>query len=716
MASLTLLSALHGFPISGDLDTDGYLMVQEAYQKFYLADGRNFDDKGYHKLDFLNTKIVGTSAGGINSGRLTKGEPVSQTSSGAAGFYDECTDTKISGTLGVASVPFILGEKVTQLVTLAIGYVVYVGSGFINVCPISRNPSTGAVIDFTATANAMTGATSGATYASPSAVTAKSLDRFHFIYRTTTTEFDQNNVITGAISGGVLTPLTAADGSPDLGATIQHFYPDVSASSGTFTMTYEGQTTASIAYGATTGEITTAIDLLSTVTAGDIVVSGTTFDSGNSTTPLIFTFLSTLGSVNPVSVTESLGTTTEVLTKILQTGFTTITAPPHWLTWKPHASWVSQDEEDSTTNPGIMPDGGSNIGTLAFGCIFLNSMSNPHQWFCSRQADPLDFDSSQKDVGAATTSQNAKAGEVGSPITAMVEYKDYYLIMGCADEVWAMTSHPLQGGVNRNLTKSTGFFSPTSWCWDDEGNLYFLGIDGIYRLTAAAIIEAQPPENITKERIPKLVSSIGLNRRTDRVTMAYDKQRYGIEVSVTQKDGVWSTVFWIDLRTGGLFPDSFPTDQSPASLFYYDSFKTSERGLLLGGYDGYIRKFDDTEKDDEGSNAIDSFVSMGPFVSTREPRIKVETNETSLVLGEDTDGITIDIHSGDSGDNVVSSIIAGGTPLFTKTLSGDGLRNSIRNRVSGKGIAIKLKNSTASETWSIEDINMELKESGRKKV
>ncbi len=525
------------------------------------------------------------------------------------------------------------------------------------------------------------------------------------------------------MSGKIITPLTAADGSPDLGACIQHFYPDASGSSGTFTVTYgiddDGLpvTTAAIDYDATTGEITTAIDLLSTVTAGDIVVSGTTFDSGNSTTPLIFTFLSTLGSVNPVTITESMGTTTSVTTKILQTGFTTITAPPHWLTWKPVASWVDPaDDTVSVSNPGLMPDGGSNIGVLCFGRMFLGSMSNPHQWFCSRINDVLDYDSSQTDVAAATTGQNSpKAGLVGSPIVAMVSYKDHYLVMGCTSEVYVMRSDPLMGGVNTPVSKETGFFSPESWCWDDQNNLYFLGIDGIYVLSSDAIIGAQPPRNITKQRNPKLISSMGLNRRTDRVAMKYDRQRYGIVVSATQKDGAWSTVFWLDLRTGGVFPDKYPDDQSPASLLYFDSYKTTERGLLYGCYDGYIRKADDDEKNDEGSNAIDSFFTTGPFVNDAAPREKVITGETSITTGEDTDGLTVEIFKADSGDELIKNIIAGATPAATKTLTGDGLKSSIRDRVSGRAVAMRFKNSESDESFSIEGINTKIMQSGKEK-
>lgn len=704
MSTLTELDAEYGFA-AGDINTDGYVALIPAFQKIYIADGRDYDDKGYHKLDFVNTKFVGTA-----SVAFTYGEYVSQATSGAHGFYMGCEDVKITinGTsVGDNDVPFQLGEKVTQAASGAIGYVTYNsqaddGSGWIAVCPVSRNASTGALVDFATGADTITGATSGSTITNVSAVSAIGIGPFHYIYRTSTTEFDGTENIVNAGSD-TITPVAAA-------GAVQHLYPDASATGGTFTVTYDGQTTAAIAYNATTAQIKTALELLSTVAVDDITVSGTTFDSGDADNPLIFTFATDLGSVNAVSVTESLTTTTAVTVKPKVTGHIVVNAPPHWLTWKPVASY------SGTTNPGIMPDGGSNIGCLCFGRIFLNSMKNPHQWFCSRVFDPLDFDSSQTDVAAATSSQNSKAGEVGNPITAMVSYKDHYLVFGCADEVWVLRSDPLQGGVNTCVSRTTGFFSPTSYCWDDQNNLYFLGVDGIYRLTSDAIINALPPENITKENIPKLISSCALNRRTDRVVMGYDKSRYGIEVSITQMDGAWSVVFWLDLRTGGLFPDNFPTDQSPASLYYFDAYKSSERGLLLGGYDGYIRKFDEAEKDDEGSNAIESFVCVGPFVSTNEPRLKVETGEISLVTGEDTDGLTVDVHSGDSADNVITNVIAASTPLITKTLSGDGLENSIRSRVAGKAVAVKLKNTTASQSWSIEDINIEVKESGRKKV
>ena len=735
MATLTKLSRLHGFA-SGDINTDGYIALIKAFQKIYFADGRDYDNKGYNKLDMINTKIVGSA-----DVAFTAGETVSQATSNAKGIYDECTDVKLTfaGNLTTDdTTPFLLGEKITQANTGAIGYVTYCGmtndgtntTGFINVCPVSRNSSTGAVIVFDTTA--IVGATSAAGVV-VTAVSAIGKGKFHYIYRTTTTEFDEDNAITGASSGSILTPHTADDevenlnaadytGAADVddGSCVQYLYLDGTADGGTMTITYEGTESGDIDYDSTWAEVSTILD--TAFGAGIIVAegqSGTDITDVSASNALILSFKSTQGSVNQITATtSSLLDGAVVLNATIVTmtsGFTTVTAPPHWLTWKPVASWVSQDASESTTNPGIMPDGGSNIGTLCFGRVFLNSMSNPHQWFATRVGDPLDLDSSQTDSASATTSQNSIAGLVGSPITAMVGYKDHYLIMGCANEVWIMRSDPLGGGVNTNVSRSTGFFSPNSWCWDDQNNFYFLGVDGIYRFSSEAIQQALPPDNITKENIPKLVTDLGLNRRTDRVAMEYDKQRYGIQVSVTQKDGVSRAVFWLDLRTGGLFPDSFPTDQSPASMFYYDSYNSDERALLLGGYDGYIRKFDESEKDDEGSNAIESYVGVGPFVADDPSRMRVEVNETSLVTGEDTDGVTIELFTGDSADNLITSVIGGDTPLVTKTLSGDGLGNSVRSRVAGKAIAVKLKNTTASETWSHESLNMSLNKSGRKK-
>ena len=86
MATLTAFAASHGFT-AGDLDTSGQVSVVHAYQKSYIADGRAYSavigDSGYHKIDWLNTCIVGAV-----TGTFTQGEVVTQVG-GGTGIFDE---------------------------------------------------------------------------------------------------------------------------------------------------------------------------------------------------------------------------------------------------------------------------------------------------------------------------------------------------------------------------------------------------------------------------------------------------------------------------------------------------------------------------------------------------------------------------------------------------------------------------------------------------
>ena len=378
-----------------------------------------------------------------------------------------------------------------------------------------------------------------------------------------------------------------------------------------------------------------------------------------------------------------------------------IVAPPHWLNW--------------TLTDGTFPDRGSNVMALCWGRIFMNSVLNPHQWFATRINDPLDLLLVVDDVASAQNSQaTEKAGLVGDQIIAMIPYKGNTMVFGCLNNMFVMRADPAKGGFFTTLSDTTGIFSDTSYCWDDKNNLYWVGNDGIYALTANAIIEGSPPTNLTKEHLPKLISNMGLNRRTDRVTMAYDKDRYGIEISVSQRDGEWSAIFWMDLRTGGVFPEEYQEAHIPTTLSYFNARIKSQRTLLAGCNDGYIRKWDETEKSDDGSAAIESEVLIGP-IAGQEVRSKISLDELSIRTGIDTDSLTTAIYSGLTAQHLIKNVIDGETPKVSKTFTTDKLLPSIRQHVEAGAIGIKLSNTTVASSWSMEKIDADIQESGRSK-
>jgi len=83
---------------------------------------------------------------------------------------------------------------------------------------------------------------------------------------------------------------------------VQTIQPDAPATDGTFTLTYEGQTTGAIPYNSDVEVIQDYLELLTTVAAGDITVSGDTFDTDPVAGGMIFTFADTLGNVNALSM------------------------------------------------------------------------------------------------------------------------------------------------------------------------------------------------------------------------------------------------------------------------------------------------------------------------------------------------------------------------------------------------------------------------------
>lgn len=375
-----------------------------------------------------------------------------------------------------------------------------------------------------------------------------------------------------------------------------------------------------------------------------------------------------------------------------------VAVPPHWLNWELTA--------------GTFPDGGSNIASLCWGRVFLNSIQNPHQWFSTRINDPLDLLLVVDDVAAPQNSQTAtKAGLVGDQLIAMIPYKGNMQVFGCLNHMFVMRADPAKGGLFTTLSDATGIFSATSSCWDDKDNLFFVGSDGVYVLSADDIINGRAPTNVTKEQVPKLMEDMGLNRRTDRLVMAYDKNKYGIQISAVQMDGAWKSIFWLELKTGGVFPDNYNASHLQTSLYFHNARRKDDRRLLAGCQDGYVRTWDDDEKSDD-SVAISSHVLLGPIVSD-DVRTNVNLSELSVQPGINTDSLTVSIFAEKTAAKVTANETNGVAPNKVRTYTGGGLKPSMRQVANNGSVGVKLSNTTTDSSWSIEEVNADIKGSGR---
>ena len=95
------------------------------------------------------------------------------------------------------------------------------------------------------------------------------------------------------------------DGFPSTAPVAEEQYLDFGnrATSGTFTLTYDGQTTAAIARNATVADVQAVLEALSNVSAGNITVGGDQLSTNNGT--MTFLFSDTLGDVNMLVIDSS---------------------------------------------------------------------------------------------------------------------------------------------------------------------------------------------------------------------------------------------------------------------------------------------------------------------------------------------------------------------------------------------------------------------------
>ncbi len=92
--------------------------------------------------------------------------------------------------------------------------------------------------------------------------------------------------------------------TPGVGVSeVQSIIPNARATAGTYTISYQGQTTGAIPYDASTSVVESFLELLTTLKVGDVDVSGDAFDRDPVASGMIFTFRDTLGDVTALSMT-----------------------------------------------------------------------------------------------------------------------------------------------------------------------------------------------------------------------------------------------------------------------------------------------------------------------------------------------------------------------------------------------------------------------------
>lgn len=356
------------------------------------------------------------------------------------------------------------------------------------------------------------------------------------------------------------------------------------------------------------------------------------------------------------------------------------------------SSWVATD--------GEIPHGCNLVAKHLDRMYVAGAVDSPHAWFASRQGDPYDFDYGQPstDLRRAVASTNADAGSFGEPITALIPFQDDHLIFGARSSMWILRGDPVQGGRIDNMSRITGCLSAQSWCYAPGGELFVLGSDGVYvfQVGTGGFSESTRNGSFSRDRIPDELKNI--NPEMFDVQMGYDVNDRGIHIFVTPKASTaGQRHWWIDLETSGFFPLTMPFTMEATSSHYYVADNPSDNAMLLGGRNGYIRKFDKMAATDDGTT-ISSYVYLGPF-QTAPPGIGDGYIDTIIgTPAEDSGNVGWNLYVGKTAEAALNSTTSAGNGTFTA-----GLNKVFRPRRRGQSAFLRL---SGTAPWSIEHLAM----------
>jgi hypothetical protein len=159
--------------------------------------------------------------------------------------------------------------------------------------------------------------------------------------------------------------------------------------------------------------------------------------------------------------------------------------------------------------------------------------------------------------------------------------------------------------------------------------------------------------------------------------------------------------YW-DARSEGWFKESFASgDHNPVAVMTFDGDAASDRAILIGSDDGYIRKIDESTATDDGTD-IDAFVIIGPITSGQDVR-SVVVSELQCLTDSGGNAIKWEILTGDDPESALATEASTFTGDGTFTAGQSGVANPRRR---GRYVYVKLGTTAATMRWALEKLRV----------
>lgn len=325
-------------------------------------------------------------------------------------------------------------------------------------------------------------------------------------------------------------------------------------------------------------------------------------------------------------------------------------------------------------------------------------IEDPQNIFATKSGDATNFDyaplsPSAKDAWALNL---GSLGTIGDVANCLIPFSDDVLVVGGDSSIHVVRGAPTAGGEVYTVSRAIGMAFGEPYAIAPDGAVYFFSNrPGIYRMEPNSV-----PVRISAP-IDELLRTVDTG--TNAIILFWDDAEKTLEVFISPLSApAAATHYTWEQRTGGWVQRTFgDNDFNPLCGCIVDGNEADDRALVIGSWDGYVRRIDRDATDDDGTD-ISSEVWIGPLVTPNFD--KVMLHDLQAVLGETSGNVTLEVYVADTAEGALSA-----TTVRSVTLSAG--RNLTRHiRRSGHAIYVRL---TSTSRWAMEAIRLRVSELGK---